>query len=83
MSQPTPRQVLYGLVAAGFWSVVLVLTAVAATSGVSPGWWTAVLSGLLAVSGIWMALNWRKTGPMLVISNGLFIIWLVGTLVTR
>jgi hypothetical protein len=81
VSEPTPRQVLYGLVAAGFWAVVLVLTIGAATAGVSPVWWTSTLLALLVGAGLWMGFNWKRTGPTMLISIGLFVVWLVGTLI--
>lgn len=80
MSEPTPRQVLYALVAAGFWLVTGVLTAGAAAAGLTPNWWTIALLILLALGGVWMAVNWRRTGPVLVIAMVLFVIWMVGTL---
>jgi len=81
MSEPTPRQVLYALVSAGFWAVTLVLTIGAAVSGLSPTVWTIVLGVGLLASGVWIGLNWRRTGPVLLIAIGLFLAWMVGTLV--
>ena len=81
MSEPTPRQVLYGLVSAGFWLVTLILTAGAAMAGLIPPWWTWTLTVLLAVSGVWMGVRWRRTGPVLLVSIGLFVVWMVGTLI--
>lgn len=80
MNEPTPRQVLYALVAGGFVLVVLMLVISAAAIGAAPTWFTVSLGSLTVVSSIWMALNWRKTGPVLMIAIGLFVIWLVGTL---
>jgi len=79
--EPTPRQVLYALVAAGFLIVVVVLTIGAATAGIVPGWWSAVLGVVLASAVIWMTMSWRRTGPMLLVGIGLFMVWLVGTLI--
>lgn len=80
MSQPTPRQVLYALVAAGFVLVVAVLTIGGAVSGITPTWWTVVLAALVVISGVWMAFNWRRTGVVLAIAIGLFLMWMIGTL---
>lgn len=80
MSEPTPRQVLYALVAAGFVVVVVILTIGAAAAGLVPTWWTATLAVTSAAIGIGMALHWRRTGPVLVVGIGLFVVWTVGTL---
>ncbi len=80
MSEPTPRQVLYALVAAGFLAVVVVLVIGSAVVGLSPLWWTAVMGVVLAVGTIWSILNWRRTGPVLMISIMALIVWTVGTL---
>lgn len=79
---PTPRQVLYALVSAGFWLVVLVLVVGAAVTGAVPVWWTAVMGLALAASGAWGALNWRRTGPILLIGIGLLAVWVIGSLAT-
>ncbi len=81
MSEPTPRQVLYALVAAGFVVVVAVLVAGGAASGIAPGWWTAVMGVAVGVVASWLIVRWRRTGPALVMSIGLFVIWLAGTLI--
>ncbi len=78
--EPTPRQVLYALVAAGFVIVVAILTVAAASAGLVPTWWSVVLGVGIAVAGAWMAKNWRSTGPVLLIAIALFVAWLVGTL---
>lgn len=80
MSETSPRQVLYALVAGGFVVVVIVLTVAAQASGLVPTWWSAVLAFLIAIGGTWMAQNWRRTGEVLGISIGIFLVWLVGTL---
>ncbi len=79
MSEPTPRQVLYALVAAGFMVVVVILTIGAAVAGLVPTWWSICLGLATVLSSVWMALNWRRTGAVLGIAIGLFVIWLVGT----
>lgn len=83
MSEPTPRQVLYALVAGGFMLVVATLTVGGAVAGIVPGWWSVTLAVLLAGAGGWMAMNWRSTGPVLLIAIGLFVVWLVGTLILK
>lgn len=81
MSEATPRQVLYALVAAGFVGVTLVLTVGAATAGLTPVWWS-VTSGLalLAVS-VYLLARWRRTVTALGLAIGLLVAWVVGTLV--
>jgi hypothetical protein len=79
--ETTPRQVLYALVAAGFVVVVIVLTIGAASAGLVPTWWSATLALTIAVAGTWMAQNWRRTGEVLLIAIGIFVMWLVGTLI--
>lgn len=81
MSDPTPRQVLYGLVAAGFVLVVVILVVAGAAAGLVPTWWSATLAFLVAGGGTWMAQNWRRTGPLLLIAIGLFVVWMVGTVI--
>ena len=81
MSEPTPRQVLYALVAAGFLLVVAALTIGSAVAGLTPAWWNWLLAGLLAGAGVWTAARWRRTGPVLLGAIGLFVLWMVGTLV--
>lgn len=81
MTEPTPRQVLYALVAGGFLLVVAILVIGAAVAGLVPGWWTGVMAaGLLAFS-IWGSLNWRRTWPLLMGSIGMFVLWTIGTLI--
>ncbi|HXV71785.1 MAG TPA: hypothetical protein VEB69_10320 [Acidimicrobiia bacterium] len=80
MSEATPRQILYALVAGGFVSVVIVLVIGGASAGIVPTWWSASLAFLIAVAVTWMAQNWRRTVEVLSIGIGLFVVWLVGTL---
>ncbi|CAN5811954.1 hypothetical protein BH23ACT4_BH23ACT4_03820 [soil metagenome] len=77
---PTPRQVLYALVSAAFVLVVLVLTIGAAVAGLVPIPWTMAMLFVALASGIWGGLNWTRTGPLLVVSISLFVMWTVGTL---
>lgn len=80
MSEPTPRQVLYALVAAGFLVVVAVLTIGAGSAGLVPTWWTITVSVLVLGGAVWAVFNWRLTASFLVFAIGLFVVWTVGTL---
>lgn len=80
-AEPTPRQVLYALVSAGFLLVVLVVTIGAAVAGLVPVPWTVAMLAISVVLGIWGGFNWTRTGPLLVLSIGLFVVWTVGTLI--
>ncbi|HEY6635377.1 MAG TPA: hypothetical protein VI141_07155, partial [Acidimicrobiia bacterium] len=61
--------------------VVAILTIGAASAGLVPTWWTAVLAVSIVVIGVLMARNWRRTGPVLAGGIGLFVVWTVGTLI--
>ena len=78
--EPTPRQVLYALVAGGFLVIVAVLTVAGAAAGLVPTWWSGLLALGIAVGGTWTAQNWRNTVGVLSVAIGLFIVWLIGTL---
>jgi hypothetical protein len=81
VSEPTPRQVLYALVAGGFVVVVGVLIGGAAVAGLVPTWWT-IAATLVAISvAAWSAFNWRRTAVVLVLAIGLFLAWAIGTLI--
>lgn len=60
--------------------MVAILVFGAAVSGLSPSWWTVSTAILLAVAAIWMGMNWRRTGPMLLVGIGVLVVWVVGTL---
>lgn len=79
--EPSPRQVLYALVSAGFLIVVAVLVVGGAAAGLVPFWWTASMAIVVVGAGIWTGLQWRRTGIALGLSIGLFLIWTVGTLI--
>ena len=81
MSEPSPRQVLYGLVAGGFLAVVAILIVGAAVAGLVPVWWSGVMTAGLVVTALWSAMNWRRTAPVLLVSIGLLVIWAAGTLI--
>lgn len=83
MTDPTERQVLYALVAAGFFLVVAALAIVAAVVGLSPPGWTFGFAGAwLVAAGIGFS-RWRRTGRLLLVALVVFVAWAVGTLVTR
>lgn len=81
MSDTTPRQVLYALVAGGFMVVVVILIIGGAVAGIVPAWWSATLGIVIAGVGVWMTLNWRSTIPVLLAAIGVFVVWLVGTVI--
>jgi hypothetical protein len=83
VSQPetTPRQVLYALVAAGFVLVVAILTVGGAAAGFVPTWWSALLAITIVLAGTWIAQNWRSTMVALGLAIGLFLMWMIGTLI--
>jgi hypothetical protein len=81
MTESTPRQVLYGLVAAGFHFVVLALIVGAGVTGVVSVSWTVAMAALWLAIVVWSALNWRRTIPVLISAMGLFLSWAVATLV--
>jgi hypothetical protein len=81
VTEPTPRQVLYALVAAGFLAVVAILIIGAAIVGLVPPWWSIVMAAGLVLIGIWSGLHWRDTAPVLLISIGYLVIWMIGTLI--
>lgn len=78
--EPTPRQVLYGLVAAGFHLVVLALIVGAWVTGVVSIAWTLAMAVLWLAIIVWSAANWRRTIPVLLSAMGLFLFWAVATL---
>jgi len=81
VSEPTPRQVLYALVAGGFIVVVAILVIGGAVAGLVPVWWSAALAVSIVVVATWTALNWRRPAAVILASIGLFSLWMVGTLV--
>lgn len=83
MTEPTERQVLYALVAAGFMLVVAVLGVFAALSGLSPRWWSVVMGAVWLLSAVYAGRHWRSTGTVVPLSISVFAIWAIGTLITR
>lgn len=77
---PTPRQVLYALVGGGFLSIVGLLTVGGAVARFVPIWWTAIMTLLVLGAGVWTVVRWRDTSRVLMISIGLLVLWMVGTL---
>ena len=80
MSEPTPRQVLYALVAGGFLVIVIVLIVGAAVAGLVPAWWTLVAGVAWVTVTVWSAVYWRRTGRLLIVSIGLLVLWFAVTL---
>ena len=83
MSEPTERQVLYALVAAGWLVIVAVLAAVAAVVGLSPVAWTIAFAVMWIGAAVFGASHWRRTSRLLAVSLLVFVVWVVGTLFTR
>ena len=81
MSEPTPRQVLYALVAAGFVALTLVLAVAAAAAGLTPVWWTVAAVAAIVVVTAYLVFRWRRTVPALGLAIGLLVVWVIGTLV--
>src|SRR3970282_549918 len=66
VSEPSPRQVLYALVAGGLVIVVGVLIGGAAVPCLVPLWWPRGSSLAVISIGAWSALNWRRTAVVLI-----------------
>ncbi|MGH8872592.1 MAG: hypothetical protein ACRDWS_11505 [Acidimicrobiia bacterium] len=81
MSEPSPRQVLYALVAGGFLLVVGILVIGAAVAGLVPAWWTAATGAGVMLLAFWSAFSWRRTAVVLSAAIGLFLFWAMGTLI--
>lgn len=79
MAEPSPRQLLYAMVAAGFHVVVGVL--VIGSAPLAPPWWTTTMVLLWIVIAGTLALRWRRTVLALSVSLGGFIAWTVGAAV--
>lgn len=81
--EPTERQVLYALVAGGLLVTVGVLAGFAAVVGVPPGPWSVGFAALWLVAVASVARSWRNTARTLAVSVGIFVVWVVGTLLGR
>jgi hypothetical protein len=79
MAEPSPRQLLYAMVAAGFHVVVGVL--VIGSAPLAPTWWTASMAVVWIVVAAILALRWRRTVLVLAVSLGGFIAWTMGAAV--
>lgn len=79
MTEPTPRQVLYALVAGGFFIVVLALIVGTGLIGVVSISWTLTMAALWLILALWSAFNWKQTFRVLLFSIGLFLFWGVAT----
>jgi uncharacterized membrane protein YhhN len=77
--EPTPRQVLYGLVAAGFHLVVAILAVASARLG--PAWWNWSVAVVWVVGAVVIASRWRRIGTALTVAVGVFLMWAVGAVV--
>ena len=83
MTPPTERQVLYALVAAAWFVVVAFLAVVAAVVGLSPAAWSIIFACAWLAAAALGAVHWRKTSRLLMLSLFVFVLWAVGTLLTR
>ena len=75
------RQLLYALVGGGFLVVVAILIVGAASAGLVPLWWTAVTTVTWVAVMALVAVDWRNTRRVLVMTIVLFLAWTVGTLI--
>lgn len=76
MPEPTPRQLLYAVVAGGFHLVVGVLAI--ASVPLAPTWWTIVVAIVWLAAALVIGLNWRRTALALALSLAGFAAWTVG-----
>jgi len=83
VTEPTERQVLYALVSAAWFVVVAALGVVAAVVGLSPPAWSVVFAVGWVVSAVLGFRLWRRTGRLVLLSVSVFVVWTVGTLLTR
>jgi hypothetical protein len=77
--EPTPRQVLYGLVAVGFLVVVAILAV--ASARLAPAWWNWSVAVVWVTGAVVVALRWRRIGTALGVGVGVFVMWTVGAVV--
>ena len=77
------RQVLYTIVAAGFFIAVAVLASAAAWMGMSPRWWSVGFGVVWLGAAIAGFRRWQRTGRLLTLALAVFVFWTVGALVTR
>lgn len=76
MPEPTPRQVLYALVAGGFHVVAGLLAA--ASAPLAPAWWTIGFATVWLAVAVFVGLRWRRTGTVLALSIATFVSWTIG-----
>lgn len=81
MTEPSARQVLYGLVGLGTHLVVAVL--IGAATELVPRWWTALAVVLWTGIGVVAAVRWRRTSMVLGLTVGFFLLWVLVTLAVR
>jgi hypothetical protein len=60
---------------------VAILTIGGASAGIVPTWWSGLLALVIVLAGTWMAQNWKRTPSLLLLAIGLFLVWMVGTLI--
>lgn len=77
--EPSPRQVLYALVAGGFHLVVGILAW--GSSGLAPSWWNATVVVVWVAVSVVVVWRWRKTGMVLGLTMGEFVLWTIGAAV--
>lgn len=77
--EPTPRQVLYGLVASGFHLVVGLLVLTSAPMAPTP--WNVAVAAVWVVVGAVVALRWRRTGLILALTLATFAAWTTGAII--
>jgi purine-cytosine permease-like protein len=83
VTEASERQVLYTIVAAGFFVVAAVLSVAAAWVGISPRWWSIGFGVAWLAAVITGFRTWRRTGRLLVLALAVFVLWAVGALMTR
>jgi hypothetical protein len=76
VEEPTPRQVLYAMVAGAFHVVVGILAV--ASAGLAPAWWTVAVGLGWAILALVIVWKWRRTGLVLGMSIFGFIVWTAG-----
>lgn len=79
MADPQARRLLYAIVSGSVVAVVGVL--VVGASPLAPVWWTLLSGTACVAAAVVVGIAWRRTGLVLGVSIGLFLIWTVGTLV--
>ncbi len=79
--ETSPHQVLYALVALGVHLVAAILLIGAVR--LVPGWWTVTAGVLWLGVGLAAWGRWRRTGTVLALTVGFFLVWVAVTLAVR